>query len=298
MSILPHVCAAVLVCAVLPPAAAAQSDICQSLDGTEETCRDGFTCAYTFTGADVHERFTFRIVQSGNPSGTTSLIISFNGDFRTVREGSTAAGEALGWTKRSSGEGESFYRVDNRNSSGDVVSSFSCAQASTETTDPTEPGDDTISVSDMSPFAVGDSVLVAPGTPAEEGRVVTGFGSLVLDAPLQFAHAAGTTVVSIGPGPASTATDAGSSGQPLGLDIEPNPAHATPTVALTLRVPEAVSVRVYDALGREMARLHEGPLSAGRHTLALDRAPLPAGTYLVRATTETASVTRRLTLAR
>lgn len=85
----------------------------------------------------------------------------------------------------------------------------------------------------------------------------------------------------------------------LGLSApHPNPARGRATVGLTL--PEAGPVRaeVFDALGRRVAVLHDGPLAAGEHALRLDAAGLPAGVYVVRAATPAGVASRRVTVVR
>jgi hypothetical protein len=60
-------------------------------------------------------------------------------------------------------------------------------------------------------------------------------------------------------------------------------------------------VEVFDALGRRVAILHDGPLAAGAHTLELDAASLPPGHYIVRAHVPGAAdapLVRRLVIAR
>ena len=54
-------------------------------------------------------------------------------------------------------------------------------------------------------------------------------------------------------------------------------------MTLSLDAPAEVRVAVFDALGREIRQLHQGPLSAGTHPLLLDASALPAGAYVVRA---------------
>lgn len=83
----------------------------------------------------------------------------------------------------------------------------------------------------------------------------------------------------------------------LRLSAAPNPAAGPVTLWLDLPRPQAVRVEVLDALGRRIARLHDGPLGAGLHPLVLDAA-LPAGLYVVRATAGGAQATRRITLVR
>lgn len=79
----------------------------------------------------------------------------------------------------------------------------------------------------------------------------------------------------------------------------PNPARSGYAVTIPLRVSEAgpVRVAVYDALGRELVVLHDGPVSAGDLRLPMS-ASLAPGTYAVRATSGTAVATRTLTIAR
>ncbi|HLT46818.1 MAG TPA: M14 family zinc carboxypeptidase [Rubricoccaceae bacterium] len=70
-------------------------------------------------------------------------------------------------------------------------------------------------------------------------------------------------------------------------------------VALAVAEAQAVTVSVYDALGRRVALLHDGPLAAGvEHRLTFDGAGLPVGVYVVRAVGEAFADTRILTLTR
>ena len=78
----------------------------------------------------------------------------------------------------------------------------------------------------------------------------------------------------------------------------PNPARGTATVVV--EVPEAGAVRlsVYDALGREVVTAFDGPMSAGRHAVALDVARLPAGVYVARLTAARGAAVQRMTVVR
>ena len=72
---------------------------------------------------------------------------------------------------------------------------------------------------------------------------------------------------------------------PLRLSApRPNPFAASSRLELTVDEPSDVTVAVYDALGRRVAVLHEGPLRASTYTLRVDAGDLPPGLYLVRAT--------------
>jgi flagellar hook assembly protein FlgD len=59
-----------------------------------------------------------------------------------------------------------------------------------------------------------------------------------------------------------------------------------------------VEITIYDAMGREVERLHRGRLEAGRHTFAWNGTNalgrhVAAGAYFLRASSPAASVTRR-----
>lgn len=57
------------------------------------------------------------------------------------------------------------------------------------------PGSTRLQVYNTQAFIPGDLILINPGGENEEGNLVTGFGSLLLFSPLQYAHAAGEPVV-------------------------------------------------------------------------------------------------------
>lgn len=64
------------------------------------------------------------------------------------------------------------------------------------------PGDTEIQVDDTTPFSIGDWVAIDPGTPSEDDGQITGFGSLILDRPLQHDHGSDAAVVRLdGPPP-------------------------------------------------------------------------------------------------
>jgi hypothetical protein len=84
----------------------------------------------------------------------------------------------------------------------------------------------------------------------------------------------------------------------LALAVSPNPTAGTATVRLESPVTERLTVAVYDVLGREVARLHDGAVEAGAVQFAFDGAALPAGLYVIRAASEAGVVTERLTVTR
>ena len=87
------------------------------------------------------------------------------------------------------------------------------------------------------------------------------------------------------------------------MEPHPNPFHDRTRVELEVAAPGVVLAEVFDALGRRVAVLSDGPLGAGRHTLtwngaASDGRPLAAGVYLVRVRQGVHTAARRLTLVR
>jgi len=81
------------------------------------------------------------------------------------------------------------------------------------------------------------------------------------------------------------------------LVASPNPARSGARVALDGAAPGVVRVTVHDALGREVAVLHDGLVGAGAETWALADGRLSAGVYLVRATGAGWAVSRRVVVA-
>jgi hypothetical protein len=76
------------------------------------------------------------------------------------------------------------------------------------------------------------------------------------------------------------------SAAPLTVALEapyPNPFRTEATVAFVLDRDAHVAVEVFDALGRLVARLHDGPLAGERrHAFTFRPAGLPAGVYYAR----------------
>ena len=78
----------------------------------------------------------------------------------------------------------------------------------------------------------------------------------------------------------------------------PNPASGPATVRFDLAEPDDVRITVYDALGREVAALHDGPMDAGAHRATLATGRLAPGLYVVRMTVGETVATQTLTVLR
>lgn len=82
------------------------------------------------------------------------------------------------------------------------------------------------------------------------------------------------------------------------VDAYPNPFNPTTTVAVTLPNTGAVSVRVYDLAGRQVAELAQGNFAAGQHRFVLDGTALASGTYFVKVQSPNAQSIRRVQLVK
>jgi hypothetical protein len=76
----------------------------------------------------------------------------------------------------------------------------------------------------------------------------------------------------------------------------PNPFNPTTVVGFRLSVFGDVTLSVYDVLGREVAVLVDGPMTAGSHSVTFDATGLPSGVYLVALEHAGQRVVRRMTL--
>ncbi|MEM1054266.1 MAG: PQQ-dependent sugar dehydrogenase [Bacteroidota bacterium] len=79
--------------------------------------------------------------------------------------------------------------------------------------------------------------------------------------------------------------------------VGPNPVRGETTLALASTEGETARVSLLDALGREVAVLHEGPVPTDTR-LQFEASAFASGLYLVRVTTPTKSAVRRLVVTR
>ncbi len=113
---------------------------------------------------------------------------------------------------------------------------------------------------------------------------------------LDFQTLAETWLIALDDG--STGMDAPSASSVRLAPPWPNPGHRTTEIAFRLSAPGDATVEMFDALGRRVLLLHDGPTAAGDHTLAADLSALPSGLYVVRLTAGDETHSRRLTVVR
>ena len=86
---------------------------------------------------------------------------------------------------------------------------------------------------------------------------------------------------------------------PPAMAVAPNPSAGSITLSYRLATRSAVTIALYDALGREVARPLDGARSEpGTHTIGIDAGDLPAGVYLCTITSAGRGSTARLVIAR
>jgi hypothetical protein len=78
--------------------------------------------------------------------------------------------------------------------------------------------------------------------------------------------------------------------------IYPSPFNSKTTIRFGLEKPEAVTLRIYDLAGREVAKLVDQPLMAGYHSIVWDAGKLPSGIYITRLETISRTMHRKVAL--
>ena len=80
-------------------------------------------------------------------------------------------------------------------------------------------------------------------------------------------------------------------------EVFPNPFNAQTNLAISLLEPEDITVTVYDALGRRVTQLHDGPLAGNRiHRFVWQTDGLASGTYQIRIESTSFNEVRSVTL--
>ncbi|MEM8559634.1 MAG: T9SS type A sorting domain-containing protein, partial [Bacteroidota bacterium] len=96
----------------------------------------------------------------------------------------------------------------------------------------------------------------------------------------------------------AVSTEAGPETAPLALAAFPNPVAEAATVRLTLPTASVTRVTVYDVLGRPVATLHDGLLTAGTHALSWMPERVGAGVYVLVAEAEGQRTTQQVSVVR
>ncbi len=89
------------------------------------------------------------------------------------------------------------------------------------------------------------------------------------------------------------------SGIPAGYVLEqnyPNPFNPSTNIEFSINEPGAVSLKVYDMTGREVASLIDGRMNAGSHTVRFDASNLSSGVYIYVMQSNGVRLTNKMTL--
>jgi len=82
----------------------------------------------------------------------------------------------------------------------------------------------------------------------------------------------------------------------FGLVNYPNPFNPSTTIRVSLPETEEVTLRIYDLLGKEIATLYQGVLTAGNHDVRWNAGSLAGGVYFCRLQAERTVLTAKLLL--
>jgi photosystem II stability/assembly factor-like uncharacterized protein len=122
------------------------------------------------------------------------------------------------------------------------------------------------------------------------------FAVCIADTAAAYAVGGGGTILSTAAG-GSTGMESEPQVRTTDFDLRqnyPNPFNPSTVIAFRLARRSAVDLRVYDALGREVAVLAEGVLDAGYHSTRFDAASRGSGVYYYRLTAGGTSIARRM----
>ncbi len=78
----------------------------------------------------------------------------------------------------------------------------------------------------------------------------------------------------------------------------PNPFNPTTNIQYSVPVSGHVSIRIFNAIGQEVATLYDGIQQAGNYLATFDGSQLAGGVYLYRLQSGTASITKKLVLTK
>ena len=124
----------------------------------------------------------------------------------------------------------------------------------------------------------GSQSIEVSSTLNEEDNVITGFGSFLLQNPLQYDHFIGEVVLNLNP----TAVEQSNSDIPSGyalLNNYPNPFNPSTTISFSIPEEEFVVLKVFNSLGEELAELVNEALSAGNYSVSFAASELTSGIY-------------------
>jgi probable HAF family extracellular repeat protein len=180
---------------------------------------------------------------------------------------------------------------------GFLLATFGTNLITTTLTADVVAGSQAIEVSSTTGFNIGDNIKINPGGVNEEDNVITGFGSFLLQNPLQFDHSIGEIVLNLNP----TAVEQTNSDIPSGyalLNNYPNPFNPSTTISFSIPEVEFVSLKVFNSLGEEIADLVNETKPAGNYSVLFNSGQLASGIYFYKISTGNFIQTRKMILVK
>jgi hypothetical protein len=156
-------------------------------------------------------------------------------------------------------------------------------------------GSQILAVENNQEFAIGDRIIINPGGETEETNIVIGFGSILLQDPLQYNHAAGEIVAKL------ITTGLTETDNKVVTDFKlsqnyPNPFN--PETSIKFKIPQTshIKLTVYDVLGKEVETLMDETLEPGTYNETFNGKNLSSGMYIYRLQTENSNVSGKMLL--
>ena len=157
-------------------------------------------------------------------------------------------------------------------------------------------GSQVLEVASNNGFSIGDNIIINPGGATEETNTITGFGSLLLQAPLQFDHNGGETVELL---ISTSVEEIISDFIPEEFILEqnyPNPFNPTTKISWQSPIGSHQTIKVYDVLGNEIATLVDEYKHAGTYNIEFNASRFASGVYLYRLQANDFVATKKLLL--
>jgi hypothetical protein len=139
-------------------------------------------------------------------------------------------------------------------------------------------GSQALEVESINGFNIGDDIKINPGGPNEETNTITGFGSLLLQTPLQFDHSVGEIVLNLTPTSVEENNSSVLSDYVL-FNNYPNPFNPSTKVKYQIPKISFVTIKVYDVLGNEVENLVNEEKPVGTYEVEWSGSGLPSGVY-------------------
>ncbi|MFC2088997.1 T9SS type A sorting domain-containing protein, partial [Calditrichota bacterium] len=145
----------------------------------------------------------------------------------------------------------------------------------------TPAGSQSLEVTSTAGFSVGDNIVINPGGENEEANTITGFGSLLLQTPLQFNHLAGELIEKLDP----TSININSTSFPHGFALYqnyPNPFNPKTTISYQLLKTSDVKLTIFNLLGQKVSTLVNKKQAAGSFKVEWDASSFVSSVYFYR----------------